>query len=105
MKIYIARKSISDLKHPVVRREYRTDAVTVEGFIREMVAKNYEAKPVKDSLADCQALALSEFENGGYYIVNVAKDIRYAALNEALRLDEGDELVLIKLKYVRGMIW
>ena len=37
--------------------------------------------------------------------MNVAKDIRYAALNEALRLDEGDELVLIKLKYVRGMIW
>ena len=105
MKIYIARKSISDLKHPVVRLEYRTDAATVEAFIREMVAKNYAGKPVPDSLADCQALAFSEFEDGGYYIVNVTKDIRYAALDETLCLSEGDELVLIKLKYGRGMIW
>lgn len=105
MNIFICRKSLSDLKNPVVRKEYFTSAATVEQLIREAVAKNYEKKPVKDSLADCQALAVSEFEDGGYYIVNATRNIRYSALSQNLQLCEGDELVFIKLKYLRGFVW
>lgn len=105
MKIHICRKSITDLKNPVIKNEYETNAVTVEDFICEMVEKNYRYKPVKDSLKECQSLAVSEFADGSYYIVNHTKHTRYASLGQKLETDENDEIVLIKLKYVRGMVW
>lgn len=105
MKIYVCRKSLSDIKNLVVKIEYNTDASTVVEFINEMVAKNYARKPVKDSLQECQTLACFEFENSGFYIVNITKNIRYSALSDNLNLSENDEIVLIKLKYLRGIIW
>ena len=88
-----------------MKEEYTTVAATVEELIREMVAKNYEKRPVKESLAACQALAEEQFEDGGYYIVNATLNMRYGDLRQALQLTEGDELVLIRLKYIRGCIW
>ena len=105
MKIYICRKSISDLKNPIIKQDYETACVTVGDFIQEMVEKNYRQKPVKDTLSDCQALALSEFADGSYYIVNQTQNKKYQSVDEAMQLSENDEIVLIKLKYVRGMIW
>ena len=105
MNIYLCRKSISDLKNPIIKREYKTAAATVRELLFEMVAKNYAARPVKDPLEDCQELAADEFSDGSFYVVNKTKNIRYASLGQDLLLSEGDELVLIKLKYVRGLIW
>ena len=48
MKIYICRKSISDLKNPIIKQEYETACVSVGDFIKEMVEKNYRQKPVKE---------------------------------------------------------
>lgn len=105
MNIYLCRKSISDLKNPITKREYETSASTVRELLFEMVAKNYSLRPVKDTLENCQALAAYEFSDGGFYVVNKTKNIRYASIDQDLMLDEGDELVFIKLKYVRGLIW
>lgn len=105
MKIYLCRKSVSDLKNPIAKREYETAASTVRELLFEMVAKNYASKPVKDTLEDCQALAADEFSDGGFYVVNKTKNIRYTSTEQNLRLSEGDELVLIRLKYLRGLIW
>lgn len=105
MKIYICQKSISDLKNPIVKKEYETDAATVQAFIEEMVQKNYTKRPIADSLQECQSLAVSEFTDGSYYIVNTTKDRKYRSVDEETDFSEGDEVVLIKLKYVRGIIW
>lgn len=105
MKIYLLKKSISDIKKPVVRVEYDTHAQTVGEFISESVRKNYAARPVKFSLEDCIATALDEFSDGSYYIVNTTKNIKYALSEQATDFSDGDEVALIKLKYVRGMIW
>ncbi|MCX4312814.1 MAG: hypothetical protein OSJ83_02975 [Clostridia bacterium] len=105
MKIFILKKSISDLKKPIVRNEYDTEAMTVGDFIAEMVKKNYAARPAKFSLDDCISTATSEFEDGSYYIVNTTKNVKYALLEQAADFSDGDEIVLIKLKYVRGIIW
>ena len=104
MKIYILRKSLSDLKNPVIKIEYETNALTVNEFISEMVKKNYN-KSIKDSLDSCIDLALTEFVDGSYYIVNNTKGVKYLSLDDALNLSFDDEIVLIKLKYVRGFIW
>ncbi len=105
MKIFILKKSISDLKNPIERVEYETEANTVERFICEMVEKNYARRPVKDALAECKRLALDEFRDGGYYIVNQTKNHKYKDAAEPVGFAEGDEVVLIKLKYVRDMLW
>ena len=85
MNIYILRKSLSDLKNPVVKIEYETNAFTVKDFICEMVKKNYN-KSIKDSLDSCIDLALSEFIDGSYYIVNNTKNIKYLSLDDSLNL-------------------
>lgn len=107
MKIYILKKSLSDLKNPIVKSEYVTDAYTVRDFICEMTEKNYLSleRGIGMSLDECKRFACDEFEDGSYYIVNTTKDIKYAALDRALDATDGDELVLIKLKYLRGIIW
>ena len=104
MKIYILRKSITDLK-VVDRRENETSAATVGELIRETVEKNYAARPIRDSLDECVQTAFDEFCDGGFYIVNVTKNIKYRDVDEVLNISEGDELVFIKLKYLRGLIW
>lgn len=104
MNIFILRKSITDLKYPIVRSEYVTNAETVGEFIREMVQKNYAVKP-RGELDDCIQTALDEFCDGSYYIINNTKNIRYSAVEQAVEMSDGDEIILIKLKYVRGIIW
>ena len=104
MDIFILRKSITDLKNPIVKSEYVTHAETVGGFIREMVEKNYAVKPA-GTLDDCIQTALDEFSDGSYYIINNTKNIRYSAAEQATEMSDGDEIILIKLKYVRGIIW
>ena len=69
-----------------------------------MVKKNYN-KSIKDSLDSCIDLALSEFIDGSYYIVNNTKNIKYLSLDDSLNLSLNDEIVLIKLKYIRGFVW
>ncbi len=105
MKIFILRKSLADLKNPVVRNAYETDAQTVQEFICEMAEKNYRKKPTRDSLEESKAWALSEFSDGSYYIVNRTRDCKYERPDEETAFCEGDEIVLIKLKYLRGIIW
>lgn len=105
MKIYILKKSLSDLKNPIERIEYETEARTVEQFICEMVEKNYKRRPVKYTLSECKRLASDEFCDGGYYIVNQTKNHRYKDVAETVGFSAGNEVVLIKLKYVRGMLW
>ena len=70
-----------------------------------MVEKIYARRPVKDALAECKRLALDEFRDGGYYIVNQTKNHKYKDAAEPVGFAEGDEVVLIKLKYVRDMLW
>lgn len=105
MKINILRKSITNLKNPIIAAPYETSASSVREFIREMVTKNHSSRRVKDSLDDCIKIALEEFIDGGYYIVNTTRDIKYSSLEQSLEASEGDDLVLIKLKLLRGIIW
>lgn len=105
MKIYILRKSLSDIKTPVVRKEYETQANTVYEFISEMVTRNYNVRPVKETLSDCVQTASDDFSDGCIYIVNATQNIKYADLNEQLKINDGDEIMIVKLKYVRGIIW
>lgn len=105
MDIYVLKKSLSDLKNPIVKCEYDTAAQTIGGFICEMVEKNYRKSKPNMPLDECKQLALDEFSDGSYYIVNTTKDIKYSVLEQATEFADGDEVVLIKLKYVRGIIW
>ena len=105
MKIYILKKSITDLKNPILKKEYETNSNDIKEFISEMVTKNYKNYNTKDSLEECINHALNEFIDGSYYIVNKTKDIQYKNLDDNLLLNELDEIILIKLKYVRGIIW
>ena len=105
MKIYILRKSLSSLKTPVERKEYDTQALTVRVFISEMVERNYNVRPNDCTLEECVRLACDDFSDGCCYIVNATQNIKYADLDEELNLCEEDEVMLVKLKYVRGIIW
>ena len=105
MNVYILRKSITDLKNPIIKKEYETNSNNVKEFISEMVTKNYNNYNSKDSLEECINHAFNEFIDGSYYIVNKTKDIQYKNLDDNLLISELDEIVLIKLKYVRGIIW
>lgn len=105
MDIFILRKSITDLKNPIVKTEYVTNAKTVGEFICEMVQKNYAARPVSMPLDECKRIALDEFGDGSYYIINRTKDIKYSDVDQITEMTDGDEIILIKLKYVRGLIW
>ena len=105
MKIYILKKSLSSLKTPIERKEYSTQALTVREFISEMVERNYKARPIDCPLEECANLALDDFSDGCFYIVNVTQDVKYVDLDEKLNLCEEDEIMLVKLKYVRGIIW
>ena len=104
MKIYILRKSLSDLKNPIIKKQYDTNSLNIKDFITEMVIKNYN-KNIKDSIDLCINLAIDEFIDGSYYIVNKTKNIKYENILDELKIDEYDEIILIKLKYVRGIIW
>ena len=105
MKIYILRKSLSNLKTPIEKREYDTYALTVRDFISEMVERNYKARPIHDTLEGCVQTATDDFFDGCIYIVNSTQKVKYTDLDERLNLCEGDEIMLVKLKYVRGIIW
>lgn len=105
MKIYILRKSLSDIKTPIIKREYESNAHTVREFISEMVTRNFNSHPVKYTLAHCIDDACYDFCDGCIYIVNATQNVKYETLDEDMKLHEHDEIVLIKLKYVRGIIW
>lgn len=105
MKIYVLRKSISNLKTPIEKREYDTQAESAREFISEMVERNYKVRPIDCSLEECVQMALDDFSDGCCYIVNATQNVRYGDLDERLELCEGDEIMLVKLKYVRGIIW
>ena len=40
MKVYILKKSINDLKNPIIKKEFETNSKTVQDLIIEMVSKN-----------------------------------------------------------------
>ena len=105
MKIYVLRKSISNLKTPIEKREYDTQATSVREFISEMAERNYKARPIECTLDECIRMALDDFADGCCYIVNATQNVRYVSLDDKLNLCEGDEIMLVKLKYVRGIIW
>lgn len=131
MNIFILQKSIADLKAPIIRKPYDTNAETLGDFICEMVERNATAKPAdvdrielfdaltangadriaydgkraKFSVADMRDFALRAFEDKIYLVKNVTKDITYEAIAQDMRLSENDEIALIKLKYMRGVIW
>ena len=91
MKIYIVKKSAGDITGLKARCEYDTSAETVGGFIA-------------DTRENCVRAAQDDFTDGGFYIVNVKTGCKYAALDEHLNLSDGDEIALIKLKMLRGII-
>jgi hypothetical protein len=70
-----------------------------------MVERNYNSRPIEDKLEDCIQVALDDFTDGCFYIVNATQNIKYITLDEKLNLSNGDEIMLVKLKYVRGFIW
>ncbi len=130
MKIFILQKSIADIKSPTVRKIYETNAATVGEFICEMVDRNaaakakpcdkielfdaleksradryvYEDKKAKFSPADMREFALQAFADKIYLIKNVTKNINYESISDLTEFSENDEIALIKLKYVRGVI-
>ena len=131
MDIFILqKKSLTDLKAPIQRNEYSTTAVTLGELIDEMVARNARKKPTapdylaifdglteagetrfaygsrkaKYSLAEMQEFARQAFEDKIYIVKNVTSGVQYGALDDPLNLTVGDEIALIKLKYVRGFI-
>lgn len=104
MKIYILQKSLTDLKKPIIKKDYETFANTIKEFISEMVSKNYTTS-IRNSLDECISLALTEFTDGSYYIINQSKGIKYTNLNDEMDISPEDEIVLIKLKYIRGIVW
>lgn len=104
MKIYIVKKSAGDIKGLTAKCEYDTSAATVGEFITEMIEKNYAVKPIDDSVENCVRAAKDDFSDGGYYIVKVKTGEKYTSLDESLELEEGDELALIKLKMLRGIV-
>lgn len=104
MKIFILQKSITDLKNPIIKKEYETSALTIRDLITEMVTKNYKNYK-KGILEDHITNALEQFIDGSFYIVNQSKNIKYINLDEDLNISCDDELVLIKLKYIRGFVW
>ncbi len=103
MIVRLLKKSLTAIKN-TESVECETHAATVREFIEERVRLNYD-RSVGISLDACIDNALFGFENSAFYIVNTTKDIKYAALDEALRLNDGDELAIVKLKYVRGVVW
>lgn len=103
MKIFILKKSVGALRD-VGKTECETSASTVREFITERITANYDCA-VGMSLDECIENALFGFENSAFYIVNTTQDVRYRALDEALCLSGGDEIALIKLKYVRGVVF
>ena len=129
MNIFILQKSITDLKEPVVRKPYESEAKTLGEFICEMVNHNASKKtPQADKIKIFDALensdrisygrdkrkfnsekmrefALSAFEDKLYIVKNTTQDIQYEALTQELNFREGDEIALIRLKYLRGVIW
>lgn len=105
MKIYILRKSISNLKNPIEKKQYDTQVKSVSEFIGEMTERNYKVRPIDATLEECIRMALDDFADGCFYIVNATQNVRYGRLDEMLNLCEGDEIMLVKLKYVRGIIW
>lgn len=44
------------------------------------------------------------FKDNIYYIINKTQDINYSSLDDFTNFNEKDEIVIIKLKYLRGMI-
>lgn len=131
MNIFILQKSITDLKAPIMRKSYETHAVTLGDFICEMVERNATAKPAavdrielfdalasigadriaydgkkrKFSVKDMRDFALQAFEDRIYLVKNVTKNVQYESIAQDMVLSENDEIALIKLKYVRGVIW
>ncbi|MCM1295999.1 MAG: hypothetical protein NC311_10700 [Muribaculaceae bacterium] len=130
MNIFILQKSITDLKAPVIKKPFDTRAATLGEFICEMVDKNASAKPdavdkieLFDALADSadrityerkkrkfsvremRDFALSAFGDKIYMVKNVTKDVLYETTAQSTEFSENDEIALIKLKYVRGVIW
>ncbi len=130
MNIFILQKSISDIKSPTVRKPYETSAATLGEFICEMVDRNatakaksqdkielfdaleksradryvYEGKKAKFSAAEMREFALQAFADKIYIIKNVTKNITYETVSDLTRFSENDEIALIKLKYMRGVI-
>ena len=104
MKIFILQKSITNLKNPIKKSEYNTEAKTIKEFIVEMVSNNYQNYK-KGILSEHIDYALNEFMDGSYYIINQTRNIKYISLDDMMNISEGDEIMLIKLKYNRGFIW
>lgn len=102
-KIYFVKKSLSSPKN-INRTECEVYASTVGGFIEERVRANYKPS-VGLTLDECIESALVGFKHSAFYIINTTKDVRYTSADEEMTLDDGDEVALIKLKYVRGVVW
>lgn len=131
MQVYILQKSITDVKSQMTRKPFVTQATTLGQFICEMVEKNATAKDVPanrielfDALVasgndrisygtekktfsaeEMKEFALQAFADKVYLVKNVTKDILYEGVAQDMQLSEGDEIALIKLKYIRGAIW
>ncbi len=130
MEVYILQKSVSDPRSPVRRVPYRTQAVTLRDLLCEMVQKNAGAETagpdplkrldewlrgggerltfgrerVKFSPEEMREFVCAAFEDKVFLVRNVTRGRQYEALSERLELGEHDELVFVKLKYLRGMI-
>ena len=129
-KIFLLQKSITDLRSPLRKIPYETSAVTLRELLYEMVEKNergenvetdllalfdklnergngrfvYENKKAKFSLPQMQEFVCTAFEDNVFLVKNVTKQIQYESLSQNLEVSENDEIALVKLKYIRGMI-
>ena len=130
MTIFILQKSITDLKAPVRRCAFHTEAETLQAFLGEMIEKNartkktnaeyirlfdefsenkaerfvYERKREKFSVPAMQEFAYTAFADKLFLVKNVTQNVLYEDLGQRLNLHEGDEIALIRLKFIRGPI-
>ena len=131
MRVFIVKKNIMNLKSSTLKKEYFTEASTVKEFLIEMIKKNYSNNKNEDALSElynefkneCGTITYSEnkskeynldelievainsFNDGMIVFKNITKDIVYKSIDQELNFNRDDEIVLVRMKMVRGIVW
>ena len=131
MRVFIVKKNIMNLKSSTLKKEYFTEASTVKEFLIEMIKKNYSNNKNEDALSELYnefknecgkitysenkskeynldeliEIAINSFNDGMIVFKNITKDIVYKSIDQELNFNRDDEIVLVRMKMVRGIVW
>lgn len=131
MRVFIVKKNIMNLKSSTLKKEYFTEASTVKEFLIEMIKMNYSDNRNEDALSELYnefknecgkitysrnkskeynldeliEVAINSFNDGMIVFKNITKDIVYKSIDQELNFNEDDEIVLVRMKMVRGIVW